>query len=233
MVMEKQGIKHNKKIVSIGDRFMKPMGYYSGVRDDLLSLMPPGIRRILDVGCGTGETWIGFPGEVYGIEYQDEAAGVARRRLSEVLVGDVEDMEFSYPKPFFDCILFGDILEHLYDPWGLLLRLHPHLHPDGCILASIPNIRYYKVVRSLLFHGDFAYTHSGILDFDHVRFFARKNIEWMLRETGFSISAMKRAQGGSFKYRLANRLLLGKLDELLTKQYHILARPIPDWREKS
>lgn len=222
-----------KRIVSLGDRFQKPAEYYTDVRADLLALLPPGARRILDVGCGAAETWAGFAGEVYGIECQEAAAARARERLAGVLVGDVEAMEFPYPKAFFDGIVCADILEHLYDPWGLLLRLRPHLKPDGCLLISIPNIRYYKVLRSLLFKADFAYTRFGILDIDHVRFFARRNVEWMLRETGFSIGALRRVRGGSFKYRLANRLLFGRLEDFLTKQYYILARLDPGWRERA
>jgi SAM-dependent methyltransferase len=219
---------YNKRVISVVDRFKKATDYYAGNRQDLLSLLPSGATKILDVGCGAGETWVHFPGTVYGIEYQESAAAIARKHLAGVLVGDVEELEFPYPRQFFDCAVFGDILEHLYDPWGLLLKIRPYLSAEGHVLISLPNVRYYKILRALIFRADFAYTHAGIMDIDHVRFFARKNIDWMLEQTGFSLCRIERARGGSFKYRLMNSLLRGRLDDFLTKRYLILARVRPD-----
>ena len=136
-----------KKICSIIDRFEKAPEYYGGKRSDLLALLPEPARRILDVGCGNGDTWVDSPAEVYGIERSSAAASSARSHLRHVLEGDIEKLQFPYPEDFFDCIVCGDVLEHLFDPWGLLLRLRTHLATGGFLLISL---RKLETVLSLI-----------------------------------------------------------------------------------
>lgn len=192
-------------------------------------MLPPTARRILDIGCGGGKSWEGFDGEVHGVEFDADSAEHARARLAQVHVGDVQKLELPYSPGFFDCVVFADVLEHLYDPWGTVLRLRPLLAPRGHVLISLPNIRYYKVLKSLVLKGDFSYERSGVMDIDHVRFFARRNVQWLLEETGFEIERWSGMQRGSSKYRFLNRVLLGGIDDFLTKQFYVLARQQPSW----
>jgi SAM-dependent methyltransferase len=217
----------DQRIHSIAERFAKRPEYYHSDRTALLRLLPDGARRILDVGCGAGRSWEGSDREVCGIEFDPEAAERARPHLREVHVGDVERMVPPWPAGHFDCLLFADVLEHLYDPWGVVLRFRPLLRQDGHLLLSVPNVRHYKVLGRLLRHADFGYQHQGILDVDHVRFFARRNVEWLLAETGFEVVRWSDYQHASAKYRIANRLLCGALGDFLAKQFMVLARPRP------
>lgn len=217
------------RIQSVADRFRKDDVYFELDRKELLALMPPGAKRVLDIGCGGGKSWEQFDGEVHGVEYEAEAAELARSRLEQVHVGDIQTIDLPYEPGSFDCIVFADVLEHLYDPWGTLLRLRPLLAAGGHVLISLPNVRYYKVVKALLFKGDFSYERSGVMDIDHVRFFARRNVEWLLQQTGFEIERWGGVQRGSAKYRVLNRVLFGGLNDFLTKQYYVLARQRPEW----
>lgn len=218
------------RIESVADRFHKDGAYFECDRKELLSLLPATVHRVLDIGCGGGKSWEGFAGEVHGVEYDPESAEQARTRLVEVHVGDAQKLTLPYADGFFDCIVFADVLEHLYDPWGTVLRLRPLISPGGYVLISLPNIRYYKVLKSLVLKGDFSYERSGVMDIDHVRFFARRNVEWLLTETGFAIERWSGMQRGSSKYRLLNRVLFGGIDDFLTKQFYVLARQQPDWK---
>jgi O-antigen biosynthesis protein len=217
----------DQRIQSIAERFAKRPEYYHSDRTALLELLPPDARRILDVGCGAARSWEGSDREVHGIEFDAAAAERARPHLREVHVGDVERMEPPYPPGHFDCLLFADVLEHLYDPWGVVLRFRPLLKEGGCLLLSVPNVRYYKVLGPLFWRADFGYQQQGVLDVDHLRFFARRNVEWLLAETGFQIVRWNNYRHASRKYRVANRLLFGQLDDFLTKQFMVLARPRP------
>ncbi len=69
----------------------------------------------------------------------------------------------------------ADVLEHLQDPWAVVRRLQDLLRPGGVLVASIPNIRNYRVLRSLIFRGRFDYVASGILDRTQLRFFTRSS----------------------------------------------------------
>ncbi len=48
------------------------------------------------------------------------------------------------------------------------------LSTTGRLIASIPNIRYYRVLQSIVWKGDFHYEEAGILDQTHLRFFVKK-----------------------------------------------------------
>jgi len=69
-----------------------------------------------------------------------------------------------------DCLLFGDILEHLVDPEAVLRRFRRFLAPGGVVLASIPNLQHHTLLAALL-SGNFQYAPASLLDATHVRFF--------------------------------------------------------------
>ena len=64
----------------------------------------------------------------------------------------------------YDVLIAADVLEHLPDPWQTLRNLHRVLAPDGRIIASVPNVRYWKVIAHLLFRGEFRCADAGVLD---------------------------------------------------------------------
>ncbi|MDZ4677554.1 MAG: class I SAM-dependent methyltransferase [Oligoflexia bacterium] len=204
--------------------FQKKPEYFESRRDDLIAMIPPGCKKILDVGCGAAEGWKNFKGEVSGIELNSEAAEKARKNIKEVVVGDIENTKLPFSEASFDCIVFADVLEHLYDPWGILLKFRPYLKAGGHILISIPNIRHYRILRSLIFKGEFTYQDSGILDIDHIRFFTRKEVSQMVNRTGFEIESLQRKIMASSKYSVLNSLLFGAFTDFLTGQFYVLAK---------
>ena len=210
---------------NISRRFEKPAEYFSGKRTDLIEIIPKECKTVLDVGCGQGEVWKNFSFQVSGIEINESAAQVARKNLREV---QCLDLEKGSPPSFkdspFDCLVFADVLEHLYDPWGVLLNFKSLLKKEGYVLLSVPNVRHYRVLRRLLFKGEFAYQESGVLDIDHVRFFTYKEMQRMLQSTGFTVVSLKRRENSSFKYSFVNRLFFGALKDFLAEQYYILAQ---------
>ena len=68
-----------------------------------------------------------------------------------------------------------------------LKLLKTKLTANGVVICSIPNVRYYKVLRDLVFKRDLVYAESGILDYTHFRFFTKKSMQRMFQECGFDI----------------------------------------------
>lgn len=196
---------------------------YSGNRPDLIKYIPDNAKRILDVGCGEGGLgkllidsgrW-----ELSAIELNAEAAKKAEPYYNKVIVGDVQSIIFPYPKNYFDCIVCGDVLEHLYDPWITLEKLTDYLEVNGDIIISLPNIRHYKVLKKLVIGGRWEYKASGILDRSHIRFFTLIEMEIMLQNAGLRVKYMQRVIRGRSYMRFLNKLLFGLLDDILTEQY--------------
>jgi 2-polyprenyl-3-methyl-5-hydroxy-6-metoxy-1,4-benzoquinol methylase len=158
---------------------------------ELLQYLDPKPESVLEVGCAEGllGEWIkkNRGCRVTGIELNPDAARSASDRLDEVLVGNIETMELPFSEGTFDHIIFGDVLEHLTDPWRVLKKVAPLLRPGGSVIACIPNIGHISVIANLL-SGQFCYVSQGLLDKTHLRFFTRKGIEDLFRECGYDIT---------------------------------------------
>ncbi len=198
--------------------------YYAQLNETLLGMIPGESRCFLDVGCAAGENGRSikerFPGAVvHGIEREPKARALAARHLDQVFDTDLDKGLPSLAPPY-DCILCGDILEHLTDPWNALTHLAELLSPGGRILASIPNIRHYKILRDLALRGRFTYRSSGILDSTHLRFFTLREMKALFEQAGLQVDRVKPIfRGGNQFIRIADKLSGGKLEEFRAYQY--------------
>ena len=167
--------------------------YFRQERREVEAIIPGDAKRILDVGCGEGilgkRLLAKGAREVVGIEIMPDVCEKARENLTSVVCGDIEKNDLSFEEGHFDCMIFGDILEHLRDPLSLLKKLRIYLADSGVIVASIPNVRYYGVI-SMLADGHWKYGEHGILDKTHLRFFTKKEIEALFARAGFEITGI-------------------------------------------
>ena len=63
---------------------------------------------------------------VSGIEAFPEAAESERKTRSCYFRG-YRKIDLPYEEGQFDCILFGDVLEHLFDPWAVIEKVKPYI----------------------------------------------------------------------------------------------------------
>lgn len=169
--------------------------YYDQINETILSLIPRQARLVLEVGCGTGALGEAFKREApdcryVGIECMEQPAACARTRLDEVRVGDVEQMgldALGLMAGTVDCLIYGDVLEHLVDPWRVLTRHRELLAPDGVILASIPNVQHWRAIGNLL-SGEWPYSDTGgLFDRTHLRFFTYNSTMSLFRDSGLEV----------------------------------------------
>jgi SAM-dependent methyltransferase len=117
--------------------------YVDAPNQDLLDRIPLDARVVLDVGCSTGALGAAYRrlnprARVLGIEIDPGAAAIAAQRLDEVAVGDVEAGPLPFAPPGgIDCIIYGDVIEHLKDPWEVLARHARSLSDEGTILIYL------------------------------------------------------------------------------------------------
>lgn len=169
--------------------------YYQCPRREIIPFVPLHTRRLLDVGCGQGalaqvlRQERGLD-EVSGIEIIESAWRVARKVLDTCLLGSIEEMELPFPDDHFDCIICADVLEHLVDPAVALRKLSGVLKPEGSIIISIPNIRYYEVV-GMLAGGAWAYMDAGIMDSTHLRFFCKPDLYDLVEAAGLRVASLQ------------------------------------------
>ena len=170
---------------------------YVGKRSDVLSLIPPTAKKVLDVGCSVGALGSTikehFGSEVVGIELMEDMAKEARKCLDKVFVGDVRSVFLSgkLKKNSFDVIVFADVLEHLQDPWEIVRLTKELLQPGGVLVVSLPNIRHISTLCSLIFKGYWPYRDRGIHDRTHLRFFTRRNVKELFKNEDFQIEKIR------------------------------------------
>jgi ubiquinone/menaquinone biosynthesis C-methylase UbiE len=130
--------------------------------------------RFLDVGCSNG---LGIylasqkksVKELYGIDVCKQAIIKARENninnhTINLKYGLAENLE--YEDNFFDCILMGEILEHVMDDVKAISEAYRVLKTDGTIIITVPN--------------------GGHTSADHLRIYTEQTIINLAGNTGFN-----------------------------------------------
>jgi 2-polyprenyl-3-methyl-5-hydroxy-6-metoxy-1,4-benzoquinol methylase len=172
----------------------KKYPYMEEVNDGILRQFRyiPSKGEILDVGCGRGQLGeairqIGW--KVTGVENSPEACETARTRLDGLIERDLHDFDgvaAELKGRQFDALIFSDVLEHVYDPLGVLERYLAHVKPGGKVLISVPNMVVWTNRLKLLF-GRVTYDDTGVMDRTHIRFFTFRTAKALARASGCTI----------------------------------------------
>lgn len=181
----------NKNAMKFKEKWGFDSRYSSFIRNEIVNLIDSHDLedeiRVLEVGCACGATLLQIKNKyknakLYGIEFNENSASIASQ-FSKVQATDAEK-PMNYPEEFFDYIIFADVLEHLNNPWGVLENIKKYLKDGGKILASIPNVMHYSVLKDTI-NGNWTYTESGLLDRTHLRFFTLNEIIKMFNEINY------------------------------------------------
>ena len=99
---------------------------------------------LLDLACGRGDALAllqkRFPGIRYtGADIAPASVEATRARGFSAQVADAAK-PLPFPDGSFDCVLFGEVIEHLNDPDFALGEIARVLCPGGTIVVTTPNI---------------------------------------------------------------------------------------------
>ncbi len=206
--------------------------YYGRINHDLLMRIPPQARTILEVGCGSGALGAAFKAahpqaHVVGIEAEGEAARRASLVLDQVICADVESTDLPLAEvPPLDCLIYGDVLEHLRDPWRCLQRQIPLLQPHGTLLACIPNVQHWSAIVMLL-RGEWPITDEGLFDRTHLRWFTRSGVTNLMRQAGLTIQEIHPRIFDAGQAKAFVQALLPALPQLGVEPQALLAGTAP------
>ena len=191
------------------------------------------------MGCGAGALSAALKEagatHVAGVEIDPEAA--ARHEPASTSSSRAAPWRRSFrSRPGeFDYLIFGDVLEHLPEPEAALERYLSYLAPDGRVIVSVPNMRFYLVLLRLIFDR-WSYTDSGVRDRTHLRIFTRRSLMRMLSESGLEVERMRRnhrlfedqsqiGRAGALATRLTNATIARfPFRDLLAFQYVAVCR---------
>ncbi len=208
---------------------LKDAGYFSIGRVEILDLVPVFSSRVLEIGCGSGQTLAILKKmercrETVGIEVCVVAAETARNQVDTVFCLDAERDGMPPDIGRFDLILLLDVLEHLIDPWQFLAQVREkYLQDGGRIIISLPNARHLSLVFPLLL-GRFDYVESGVRDRTHLRFFTLSSALQMIRSAGLNVERYRpNGRHGAVLKKILSLLTFGIASGFITYQYVFLA----------
>lgn len=203
--------------------------YYNIEKSRMVPFFPQGPNVVLDLGCATGRLGrklreLNKACELVGVEIFEPAAEEAKKHYDALYLGDLECLTLPY-KEYFDFVICGDILEHLRQPEEIVKKIHIWLKEGGILISSIPNIRYWRILRDLVIFGKWEYCEVGILDNTHLRFFTRQSFLKLLEKFNFSVIYNEMLIGGK-KQSFFNKITFGIFEEFLASQIMVLAKKL-------
>jgi SAM-dependent methyltransferase len=145
----------------------------------------PGNVRVLDIGCGFGQTLGYHQGrgcQVYGVEADENIRKVSDRYGFNVHVGLFDGN--MYEENFFDYVTMDQVLEHDQDLIRDLSGIHKILKSGGRLILSTPNAFGWgtRIFKRKWMNWHIPY---------HNNFVSKKSIGVLADEIGFEIESVK------------------------------------------
>jgi 2-polyprenyl-3-methyl-5-hydroxy-6-metoxy-1,4-benzoquinol methylase len=152
---------------------------------DLVSSELPG-RRVLDVGCGTGQMSrrlaASGASHVVGVDFSHEGL---RHAAQPVVRADL-DRGLPFRSGAFDVVWCTETVEHVTWPQAFVAELRRVTAAGGLLCLSTPNSAFY-MYRLLHLTGR---TCSELQHPGHLRFFSPRSLRRLLEECGFAIDRL-------------------------------------------
>ena len=185
--------------------------------------------RVLDVGCGAGNSYARPIAErvasYKGVDASATAVELARcAGLDATVIDDAASLPF--PDDDFDLAICIEVFEHLFEPHRAAAEIRRVLRPGGRLVASTPNSLYWRLRLDLLLGrwnplGDELGGEQPWRD-PHIRFFGPETLTRMLRSAGFG-----QVEAGAHGGRLLDHLTGRPTDFGQSHLYRAVERRFP------
>jgi 2-polyprenyl-3-methyl-5-hydroxy-6-metoxy-1,4-benzoquinol methylase len=230
------GIFYQNKFDIIQDnlQYSLKLGYASS-HTYAINAVPPD-SRVIDIGAGPFGVGHELKNKNCKVVTVDQFDIPEKYKLDNHVVTNL-DSDFSISIQEFDCILFLDIIEHLVNPEGFMMKLSEQFsYKNQKIIFTTGNVSFLPV-RMMLLLGYFNYGKSGILDKTHTRLFTFSTFKKLITDTRLTVINVKgipapfpKAIGNNFvsKSLLAINMFFIKISKgLFSYQIYIEAETNP------
>lgn len=150
-------------------------------------------EKVLDLASGEGvvSEYIQKLGcNVTAFDISREALNKAKAKGVITVWGNVEE-KLPFKQEEFDCVFWGDNIEHVFAPQKILDEIRRVLKPKGKLIISCPNMAYWRYRLYYLFFGMVPQTEwygKGSWEWEHIRFFNKDELKKLLLASGFTVN---------------------------------------------
>ncbi len=146
--------------------------------------------KILDLGCGSGL----ITKEIKKLGYQVRGLDFSQKAVNKATAGGIDarvcdlDEKIDGQNEEFNVVWAGDIIEHVFDPIGLLKEARRVLKNNGIIIMSIPSdvglVTRIKILFGISYQ-EITYKKFGY--HKHHTFFTLNLMQYMLKKNNFRL----------------------------------------------
>ena len=135
--MKEQDIKkYFDNIAPERDKWKKKSSYYYSHLENFISFLVPENKRVLEIGCGTGDLMFKLNSSCsLGVDISEKMIELARQKNSnpkiEFKAGTIDDVE-----GLFDYIILSDLIGYLPDIEDFFRKLSRIVHPQSKIIIT-------------------------------------------------------------------------------------------------
>jgi 2-polyprenyl-3-methyl-5-hydroxy-6-metoxy-1,4-benzoquinol methylase len=152
-------------------------------------------KNILDIGCNDG-TFLSLTknrnNNFYGLDASDWAVSQSKKKGFDIRQFFFDDKtKLPFEEDFFDLIIAGEIIEHIYDTDFFLEEIRRVLKTNGKLLISTPNTASLGRRLLLLFGINplIELSPDEPESVGHIRYFTFKTLRKLLRKHKFKIAS--------------------------------------------
>ncbi len=147
-------------------------------------------QRILDIGCASGY----LSKELKQADNFVAGIDISSRHVQE-LMNDLDCFEClniendQWPQSFidhkFDLVIMAEVIEHMFDPLGFMIKVKHILKDDGIMIITTPNfLLWNNRIRMLL--GQYG-EKEKLFDRSHINLMSYNGLEKVLKDAEFKI----------------------------------------------
>ncbi|RPH75403.1 class I SAM-dependent methyltransferase [bacterium] len=161
------------------------------------------VTSVLDIGCAYGTLILyaknKYKCDAFAIDITDSyyTSALSPKYCIRFQVADIENEQIPWNRTF-DRILFTEVIEHLFDPLGVLKKIYGALSEDGKLFLSTPDAdewgkrdKYYSSFNEILSKPKYNINNVD----DHIYQYDCNEIRCLLELAGFQIEKSEFSPG--------------------------------------